>query len=200
MCAERTCVSADMRNQSMGLIRTDYRGRTSLVRISRARPWAKSISCSPSSNGANFTRADLNDANFAGADLTAADLTGANISGTDFTSAVLAGVRRRSRSWRAKRKARCRDKRRYGRRSPMFWDCTVPARCECSHDELALRSMWLRTWLSPSCWITPYPMSSPCPRARCRHQEIGRCGAEDFDPSHTKEPIGFRKAIPLPTP
>jgi uncharacterized protein YjbI with pentapeptide repeats len=81
--------SADMRNQSMGLIRTEFSQANltdanfegaALARVNFA--FAKLLR-------ANFSKADLSDADFTGADLTEADLTDAKTKGADFTNAVL---------------------------------------------------------------------------------------------------------------
>jgi len=65
-------MAADMRNQSMGLIHTDF----SSARL----------------NGANFAGAALGHASFRFADLTGANLTGADLRHADFTGANLTGA------------------------------------------------------------------------------------------------------------
>lgn len=85
--------SADMRNQSMGLIRTEFSQANlndanfedaALAHVNFA--FAKLAR-------ANFSGADLSYADFTGADLTDSDLTGANVTGAIFTQAVLKGVK-----------------------------------------------------------------------------------------------------------
>ena len=85
--------SADTRNQSMGLIRTEFSQANltdanfqgaALARVKFA--FAKLLR-------ANFSGADLSGADLTGADMTDADLTGANTTGADFTNAVLRGTK-----------------------------------------------------------------------------------------------------------
>ena len=73
----RAKMGADMKNQSMGLMRADLSGANLA--------------------GANFTKADLGRAslrfaNLAGANLSGANLEGADLSGADLTGADLTGV------------------------------------------------------------------------------------------------------------
>lgn len=84
--------SADMRNQSMGLIRTEFTGaRLTGADFSDAELGRVDFKFAKL-QGADFTRADLTRADFAGADLTGADFTGAITTGTVFDSADLTGV------------------------------------------------------------------------------------------------------------
>jgi uncharacterized protein YjbI with pentapeptide repeats len=67
-------LGADMKNQSMGLMRTDFAG-ANLARANFA--------------GADLSRASLRFANLAGANFVGAKLTGADLSGADLTGADL---------------------------------------------------------------------------------------------------------------
>jgi uncharacterized protein YjbI with pentapeptide repeats len=85
--------SADMRNQSMGLIRADF-SRANLAGANFEGAALGRVNFEFAKlQRANFSEADLADADFAGADLTDADLTEAKTTGTNFNSAVLTGVR-----------------------------------------------------------------------------------------------------------
>jgi uncharacterized protein YjbI with pentapeptide repeats len=85
--------SADMRNQSMGLIRTDF-SRANLADVNFEGAALAHVNFEFAKlQRANFSGADLSDADLAGADLTDANLTGAKTTGTKFTSASLTGVR-----------------------------------------------------------------------------------------------------------
>jgi uncharacterized protein YjbI with pentapeptide repeats len=85
--------SADMRNQSMGLIRTDF-SRANLADTNfEGAELAHANFEFAKLQRANLSGADLSDADLAGADLTDANLTGAKTTGTKFTSATLTGVR-----------------------------------------------------------------------------------------------------------
>jgi uncharacterized protein YjbI with pentapeptide repeats len=85
--------SADMRSQSMGLIRTEF----SQADLSGANFQGAALAHAnfefAKLSRANFSGADLSYADLTGADLTDADLTGANTTGTIFTRAVLKGVK-----------------------------------------------------------------------------------------------------------
>ena len=89
----RLQASADMRNQSMGLIRADF----SQANLSGANFAGASLGHAKfefaTLSGANFSGADLTDVDFAGADLTDANLTGATMKGADFTNATLSGAK-----------------------------------------------------------------------------------------------------------
>jgi len=85
--------SADMRNQSMGLIRTEF-SRTNLTDANfQGAALARVNFAFAKLSRANFDAADLSKADFTGADLTDADLTGANTMGADFTNAILRGTK-----------------------------------------------------------------------------------------------------------
>jgi uncharacterized protein YjbI with pentapeptide repeats len=85
--------SADMRNQSMGLIRTEF-SQTNLTDANfQGAALAHVNFAFAKLSRANFSGADLSDADLTGADLTDADLTGANTTGADFTNAVLRGTK-----------------------------------------------------------------------------------------------------------
>jgi uncharacterized protein YjbI with pentapeptide repeats len=89
----RLKASADMRNQSMGLIRTEFTGALLTgANFSEAELERVDFKFAKLQD-ADFTKADLTRADFAGADLTGADFTGAITTGTVFDSAVLAGVK-----------------------------------------------------------------------------------------------------------
>jgi uncharacterized protein YjbI with pentapeptide repeats len=85
--------SADMRNQSMGLIRTEF----SQANLSDANFEGAALAhvnfAFAKLSRANFSGADLNHADLTGADLTDADLTGASTTRTDFTNAILQGTK-----------------------------------------------------------------------------------------------------------
>jgi uncharacterized protein YjbI with pentapeptide repeats len=86
-------LGADMKNQSMGLMRTDLSG----ANLSRAN-FSKADLGRALMRFANLTEANLNGANLfavdlSGADLTDADLTGADATEADFDGAVLTNAR-----------------------------------------------------------------------------------------------------------
>jgi uncharacterized protein YjbI with pentapeptide repeats len=85
--------SADMKNQSMGLIRTEF-ARTNLNDANFKDAALAHVNFEFAKLArANFSGADLSYADFTGADLTDADLTGANTTGAIFANAVLTGVK-----------------------------------------------------------------------------------------------------------
>jgi uncharacterized protein YjbI with pentapeptide repeats len=85
--------SVDMRNQSMGLIRTDF-SRANLADANFEGAELAYVNFEFAKlQRANFSGADLSNADFAGADLTEANLTGAKTTGAKFTSAILDGVK-----------------------------------------------------------------------------------------------------------
>ena len=85
--------SVDMRNQSMGLIRTDF-SRANLVDANFEGAELAHVNFEFAKlQRANFSGADLSSADLAGADLTEANLSGANTLHTNFTSASLDGVK-----------------------------------------------------------------------------------------------------------
>ena len=82
-------MAADMRNQSMGLIHTDF-SSAKLNGTNFAGAALGHVSFRFADlTGANLSGADLRRADFTGADLTGANLTGANATGADFDSARL---------------------------------------------------------------------------------------------------------------
>ena len=85
--------SVDMRNQSMGLIRTDF-SRANLADANFEGAELAHVNFEFAKlQRANFSGADLSNADFAGADLTDANLTGTKTTGAKFTSASLDGVK-----------------------------------------------------------------------------------------------------------
>jgi uncharacterized protein YjbI with pentapeptide repeats len=85
--------SADMHNQSMGLIRADF-SRANLAGANFAGAELAHVNFEFAKlQQANLSGADLSDADFAGADLTNADLTGAKTDRTNFAAAVLTAVK-----------------------------------------------------------------------------------------------------------
>jgi uncharacterized protein YjbI with pentapeptide repeats len=85
--------SADMRNQSMGLIRTDFSQANLTDANFEGAALARVNFEFAKLSRANFSGADLSGADLTGADLTDADLTGANTTSTTFTKAVLRGTK-----------------------------------------------------------------------------------------------------------
>jgi uncharacterized protein YjbI with pentapeptide repeats len=86
-------MAPDMRNQSMGLMRSDLSG-ANLIRANFSRAdlgWA--LLRFAKLTGANLTGANLFAADLSGADLSGADLTGANATDADFGGAVLTNTR-----------------------------------------------------------------------------------------------------------
>jgi uncharacterized protein YjbI with pentapeptide repeats len=84
--------SADMRNQSMGLIRADFsRANLAGADFTGAALGHANFEFAKL-QGAKFSGADLTDADFAGADLSGANLTDANTTRTTFAGAALTGV------------------------------------------------------------------------------------------------------------
>ena len=86
-------MAADMRNQSMGLIHTDF----SSAKLSGANFAGAALGHASfrfaDLTGANLTGADLRHADFVGADLTGANLTGADATEADFDGARLKDAR-----------------------------------------------------------------------------------------------------------
>ena len=86
-------MGADMKNQSMGLMRTDLSGANlSGADFSRA-DLGRALLRFANLTGAKLIGANLSGADLAGADLTGADLTDADATEADFGGAVLSGVR-----------------------------------------------------------------------------------------------------------
>jgi uncharacterized protein YjbI with pentapeptide repeats len=89
--------SADMRNQSMGLIRADFsRANLADADFTGAALGHANFEFAKLQR-AIFSQADLSDADFAGADLTDANLTDTRTTGANFAGAVLTGVKGLSR-------------------------------------------------------------------------------------------------------
>jgi uncharacterized protein YjbI with pentapeptide repeats len=85
--------SVDMRNQSMGLIRTDF-SRANLADANFEGAELAHVNFEFAKlQRANFEGADLSNADLAGADLTDANLTGTKTTGAKFTSASLDRVK-----------------------------------------------------------------------------------------------------------
>jgi uncharacterized protein YjbI with pentapeptide repeats len=86
-------MAADMRNQSMGLIHTDF----SSAKLSGANFAGAALGHASfrfaDLTGANLSGADLRHADFVGADLTGANLTGADATEADFDGARLKDAR-----------------------------------------------------------------------------------------------------------
>lgn len=80
-------MGADMKNQSMGLMRADLSG----ANLAGA-DFSKADLSRALLRFANLTGADLRDADLSGADLSGADLTGADLTGADVTDADLGGA------------------------------------------------------------------------------------------------------------
>jgi uncharacterized protein YjbI with pentapeptide repeats len=85
--------SADVRNQSMGLIRTEFSQANLTDANFQGAGLARVNFAFAKLSRANFSGADLSGADLTGADLTDADLTGANTTGTDFSNAILRGIK-----------------------------------------------------------------------------------------------------------
>jgi len=86
-------MGADMKNQSMGLMRTDLSGADlSGTNFSRA-DLGRALMRFANLTGANLSGAVLTGADLSGADLTGADLTGADMTEADLGGAVLTNVR-----------------------------------------------------------------------------------------------------------
>ena len=89
----RLQASADIKNQSMGLIRTEF-SQANLTNANFKDAALAHVNFEFAKlAGANFSGADLSYADLTGADLTDADLTGANTTDAIFTRAVLKGAK-----------------------------------------------------------------------------------------------------------
>lgn len=86
-------LGADMRNQSMGLMRTDFAGADLTDANFAGADLSRALIRFANLTRANLAGANLEKADLAGADLTDANLTGANLAGADFERAVLTGVK-----------------------------------------------------------------------------------------------------------
>jgi uncharacterized protein YjbI with pentapeptide repeats len=86
-------MGADIKNQSMGLMRADLSGaRLDGANFSGA-DLSRALMRFAKLRGANFSGANLQLADLSGADLSGADLTGANVTGADFGGVVLSGAK-----------------------------------------------------------------------------------------------------------
>ncbi len=86
-------MAADMHNQSMGLIHTDFSGaKLGGANFSGAKLGHVSFRFADLT-GADLSAADLRDADFSGSDLTNANLTGSDATGADFDGAILTNAR-----------------------------------------------------------------------------------------------------------
>jgi uncharacterized protein YjbI with pentapeptide repeats len=86
-------MGADLRNQSMGLMRADLSGANLAgANLSRA-DLRLALLRFANLAGANLRGADLREADLSGADLSGADLSGADATEADFGGAVLTGAR-----------------------------------------------------------------------------------------------------------
>jgi uncharacterized protein YjbI with pentapeptide repeats len=86
-------LGADMKNQSMGLMRTDLSGADlSGANFSKA-DLSRALMRFANLTGANMAGAQLSGADLSGADLTGADLAGADATHADFEGATLTNVR-----------------------------------------------------------------------------------------------------------
>jgi uncharacterized protein YjbI with pentapeptide repeats len=86
-------MSADMRNQSMGLLRTEF-DQSELTGADFGDAGAAHLTFRYAKlDGASFARADVRDSDFSGASLVGADFTGAKTDGANFDGADLQGVK-----------------------------------------------------------------------------------------------------------
>ena len=86
-------MGADMRNQSMGLMRADLAGANLAGADFTGADLGHASFRFARMQGAKLARASLIAADFTGADLTGADLGGADATGADFADAVLTGAK-----------------------------------------------------------------------------------------------------------
>jgi len=86
-------MGADMKNQSMGLMRTDLSGANLSGADFSGADLGRALLRFANLTGAKLIGANLSGADLAGADLTGADLTGADATEADLGGAVLNGVR-----------------------------------------------------------------------------------------------------------
>jgi uncharacterized protein YjbI with pentapeptide repeats len=82
-------LGADMKNQSMGLMRTDFAGANLAGANFAGADLGRASLRFANLTGANLTGARLTDADLSGADLTGADLSNADADGADFGNAIL---------------------------------------------------------------------------------------------------------------
>jgi uncharacterized protein YjbI with pentapeptide repeats len=85
-------MGVDMRNQSMGLMRTDFSGADLEGANFTGADLGRALLSWANLRGASFRDARLHMANFVGADLRGADLTGADATGATFEKANLEGA------------------------------------------------------------------------------------------------------------
>jgi len=85
-------MGVDMRNQSMGLMRTDFTGANLEGANFAGADLGRALLSWANLRGANFRGARLHMANFVGADLGGADLTDADATGATFEKAKLEGA------------------------------------------------------------------------------------------------------------
>ncbi|MBV8094633.1 MAG: pentapeptide repeat-containing protein [Acetobacteraceae bacterium] len=86
-------MAADMRNQSMGLMRTEFAGADLRGANFMGADLGHAVFSFARLGGANLSGANLAFADFSGADLTGADLTGADATAADFRGATLTGAK-----------------------------------------------------------------------------------------------------------
>jgi uncharacterized protein YjbI with pentapeptide repeats len=86
-------MGADMKNQSMGLMRADLSGSNLSGANFSGADLGRALMRFANLTGANLSGADLTGADLSGADLTGADLTGADVTDADLGGAVLKNVR-----------------------------------------------------------------------------------------------------------
>jgi PQQ-dependent catabolism-associated CXXCW motif protein len=86
-------MGADMKNQSMGLMRADLSGANLAEADFSKADLSRALLRFANLTGANLRDADLSGADLSGADLTGADLTGADASEADFGGTVLTNAR-----------------------------------------------------------------------------------------------------------
>lgn len=86
-------MGADMKNQSMGLMRTDLSGSNLAGANFSKADLSRALMRFANLTGANLSDADLSGADLSGADLTGANLTGANAADADFGGTNLKDVR-----------------------------------------------------------------------------------------------------------
>ena len=86
-------MGADLKNQSMGLMRADLSSANLAGADFSGADLRHSLMRFTKLMGANLAGANLSQADLSGANLTGADLTGADVSDADFSQAVLTGAR-----------------------------------------------------------------------------------------------------------
>lgn len=86
-------MAPDMRNQSMGLMRSDLSGADLVGADFSNADLSFALMRFANLTGANLRGANLSEADLSGADLTGADLTDANATGADFGEAIMKNAR-----------------------------------------------------------------------------------------------------------